>query len=329
MARILITGGAGYVGSHCAKRAAESGHDCIVFDSLVNGHREFVRWGPLVEGDIRDGAALEAAIRANKIDAVMHFAALAYVGQSVTEPAIYYDVNVNGTRILLDAMLRAGVRHIVLSSSCAVYGQPDDVPIRETTPARPINPYGFTKLVCERMIEDYANAHGLTAAKLRYFNAAGADPTCRIGEDHDPETHLIPLVLDAAIGRRASVSILGTDYPTPDGSCIRDYIHVEDLADAHVRAVAHLLGGGDSLTVNLGTGSGISVIEVVELAKEITGLDIVAKHEPRRAGDPARLVAAPGRALELLGWKAQRSDPVALLEDAWRWHSQRFGNRKG
>ncbi len=328
MARILVTGGAGYVGAHCTKLAAESGHECIVFDSLVNGHRSFVQWGPLVEGDIRDGAALQAAMRTHRIDAVMHFAALAYVGQSVSEPAIYYDVNVNGTRILLDAMLRAGVRHIVLSSSCAVYGQPEEIPILETTLPRPINPYGFTKLVCERMIEDYARAHGLTAAKLRYFNAAGADPDCRIGEDHDPETHLIPLVLDAALGRRSAVAMFGTDYPTPDGSCVRDYVHVNDLADAHIRALAHLLSGGESLTVNLGTGSGISVLEVVDLISRITGLDVLSTREPRRAGDPAKLVAAPGRAFELLGWKALRSDPTTLLEDAWRWHRKRFGNRK-
>lgn len=236
MARVLITGGAGYVGSHCAKALATAGHEGIVFDNLTFGNREFVRWGPLIEGDIRDAAALDAVFRAHRVDAVMHFAALAYVGESVTEPSRYYDINVHGTRVLLDAMVRAEVPAIVFSSSCAIYGEPDHVPIVETTRLDPINPYGFTKLVCERMMDDFGRAYGLKSARLRYFNAAGAEPTAEIGEDHRPETHLIPLILDSAMGRSSQIKVFGTDYSTPDGTAIRDYVHVTDLARAHVLA---------------------------------------------------------------------------------------------
>lgn len=327
MTRILITGGAGFVGSHCAKFAAIAGHDCVVFDSLVNGHRDFVKWGPLVQGDIRDRDSLIATIRKHRIEAVMHFAALAYVGQSVTDPASYYDVNVNGTRVLLDSLVATGVRQIVLSSSCAVYGQPDRIPINEQTIARPINPYGFTKLVCERMIDDYASAHGLKSIKLRYFNASGADPDGEIGEDHEPETHLIPLVLDAAMGRRPAISVFGSDYPTPDGTAVRDYIHVTDLASAHVAAVARLAAGGDSLALNLGTGTGVSVAEILAAAGNVTGLKIPAEYEQRRAGDPAQLVADAGLAGELLDWSPRRSDVETILADAWKWHRQRFNSR--
>src|SRR5262249_35270029 len=225
MARILITGGAGYVGSHCAKALAAAGHDGVVFDNLLFGHREFVRWGSLTEGDIRDGEALDAVFSAYRFDAVLHFAALCYVGESVTTPGLYYDVNVNGALTLLDAMVRAGVRSIIFSSSCAIYGAPDNMPIGEHTAPNPINPYGFTKFVCERMMDDFGRAHGIRSARLRYFNAAGADPTAEIGEHHDPETHLIPLVLDAASGKRPDVTVFGIDYPTPDGTAVRDYVH--------------------------------------------------------------------------------------------------------
>ena len=244
MARVLITGGAGYVGSHCAKALAAAGHNGMVFDNLTFGHREFVRWCPLIQGDIRDSSALDAVFQAHRIEAVMHFAALAYVGESVTAPSRYYDVNVHGTRVLLDAMVKAGVPRIVFSSSCAVYGEPAKTPIIESTPTEPINPYGFSKFVCERMMEDFGKAYGLKSARLRYFNAAGADPTGEIGEDHEPETHLIPLVLDAALGLKSSVHIFGTDYPTPDGTAIRDYVHVTDLARAHLLALEYLLSGG-------------------------------------------------------------------------------------
>ena len=257
----------------------------------------------------------------------MHFAALAYVGESVTAPGRYYDINVHGTRTLLDAMVRAGVHSIIFSSSCAIYGVPDSMPISEHTVPNPINPYGFTKFVCERILDDFGRAHGIKSARLRYFNAAGADPTAEIGEDHDPETHLIPLVLDAASGRRPDVTVFGTDYPTPDGTAVRDYIHVYDLARAHVLALQHLLDNGDTIAVNLGTGDGASVRQVVETARRITGHKIVARDASRRAGDPPVLVADPQKASEVWGWTPQCSDLAAIITDAWRWHNKRFGSR--
>ena len=323
MTSILVTGGAGYVGSHCAKALAAAGHQVIVFDNLTFGHREFVRWGTLVEADIRDPAALDRVFGARRIEAVMHFAALAYVGESVTMPGRYYDVNVHGTRVLLDSMVRAGVSLIVFSSSCAVYGQPDSVPIVESTRCDPINPYGFTKLACERMMDDFGRAHGLRSARLRYFNAAGADETGEIGEDHSPETHLIPLVLEAASGARPAVQVFGTDYDTADGTAIRDYVHVSDLARAHVLALEHLLDGGRSFAVNLATGRGASVREVVDTARAVTGRRIEAHDAPRRPGDPAILVADAALARALLGWSAERSDLATVIGDAWRWHRQR------
>ena len=327
MARILITGGAGYVGSHCAKAAFAKGHETVVFDSLLFGHREFVRWGDLITGDIRNATMLDAVFSNRRIDAVMHFAALAYVGESVTDPSKYYDVNVNGTRILLDAMARSGINKIVFSSSCATYGEPTAVPINESTRQNPINPYGFTKLICERMMDDFDRAHGLKSVRLRYFNAAGAEPTADIGEDHDPETHLIPLVLDAAIGRRPNVTIFGTDYPTPDGTAIRDYIHVCDLARAHTLALEYLLNRGETVAVNLGNGKGASVREVIDTARRVTGRDISALDAPRRPGDPAVLVADARKAHDVFGWAAQRSDLTTIIADAWRWHSLRFATR--
>jgi UDP-glucose-4-epimerase GalE len=327
MARILITGGAGYVGSHCAKALAAAGHEGVVFDNLRFGHREFVRWGPLTEGDIRDGAALDAVFSACPFDAVMHFAALAYVGESVTVPGRYYDVNVNGTRTLLDAMVRASVSSIIFSSSCAIYGEPDSMPIGEQTVPNPINPYGFSKLVCEHMMDDFGRAHGIKSARLRYFNAAGADPTAEIGEHHDPETHLIPRVLDAAAGKTPDVTVFGIDYPTPDGTAVRDYVHVQDLACAHLLALQHLLDNGDTIAVNLGTGHGASVGEVVDTARRITGLDILTRDATRRAGDPAVLVADPHKACEVLGWVPKYSDLAAIITDAWRWHNKRFGSK--
>ena len=324
MARVLITGGAGYVGSHCAKAVAAAGHDGIVFDNLTFGHREFVRWSRFVQGDIRDLAALDLIFRSHQIDAVMHFAALAYVGELVAAPSRYYDVNVHGTRVLLDAMVRAGVPTIVFSSSCAVYGEPAKTPIAEGTLTEPVNPYGFTKLVCERMMDDFGRAYGLKSARLRYFNAAGADPTGEIGEDHEPETHLIPLVLDAALGRKSSVQIFGTDYPTADGTAIRDYVHVTDLARAHVLALEYLLRGGDCIAINLGSGRGASVREVIDTARAVTGFEIVASGVQRRAGDPSILLAETTLAKTTLGWSAERSQLSTVIADAWRWHAQRF-----
>jgi UDP-arabinose 4-epimerase len=324
VARVLITGGAGYVGSHCAKALAAAGHEGVVFDSLLFGHREHVRWGELIEGDIRDAAALDAVFAAHRIDAVMHFAALAYVGESVTAPGRYYDVNVHGTRVLLDAMMRAGVGAIVFSSSCAIYGEPTRIPISERTPLNPINPYGFSKLVCERMMDDFGSAHGLRSARLRYFNASGADLAAEIGEDHDPETHLIPLVLDAASGRRPAVTVFGTDYPSPDGTAIRDYVHVSDLARGHVLALQHLLYGGDTIAVNLGNGHGVSVRQVIEMVRSVTGREVPARDAPRRTGDPSALVADAKKVHEALGWAPERSDLETIIADAWRWHCKRF-----
>jgi UDP-glucose 4-epimerase len=324
MANILVTGGAGYVGSHCVKALAAARHETIILDSLLFGHREFARWGKLVEGDIRDRGLLDSIFAAHRIDAVMHFAALAYVGESVSEPSRYYDVNVQGTRTLLEAMVFAGTSKIVFSSSCAVYGAPDKSPISEDEPLNPINPYGFTKMVCERMMDDFGHAYGVKSTRLRYFNAAGADAMGEIGEDHNPETHLIPLILDTAAGRRSAIQIFGTDYETPDGTAIRDFVHVSDLARAHVLAMEYLLDGGVTMTVNLGSGQGASVRRVIDMASSITGAKIATLEVGRRPGDPAVLVAQARRAGELLGWSAERSDLVDILADAWRWHRARF-----
>ena len=324
LAKILIIGGAGYVGAHAAKALASAGHQGVVFDSLVNGHRDFVRWGPLIVDDVRDASALRAALTTHRFDAVLHFAALAYVGQSVGDPSAYYDVNVHGTRTLLQAMREAGVDKIVFSSTCAVYGEPESLPITERTRLAPINPYGFTKLVCERMMDDFGAAYGLKSVRLRYFNAAGADPGGEIGEDHSPETHLIPLAIDAAMGRRGALHVFGDDYPTPDGTAVRDYIHVTDLADAHVRAVDHLLNGGQTLAVNLGAGRGVSVSEIVGGVEKLTQRKVPVEATARRAGDPPILIADPAQAREQFGWTARRSNLVDVLCDAWAWQEKRF-----
>jgi UDP-glucose-4-epimerase GalE len=282
----------------------------------------------LIEGDIREAAALDAIFAAYRIDAVLHFAALAYVRESVKVPGRYYDVNVHGTRTLLDAMVRAGVSQIVCSSSCAVYGTPDCTPIPESAPLNPINPYGLTKVVCERMMDDFALAHGISSARLPYFNAAGADPACEIGKHHYSETHLIPLILDAAAGLAPAVQVFGTDYPTPDGTAIRDYVHVSDLACAHVLALQYLLDGGDVVAVNIGSGQGASVRQVIDTACALTAARINARDTGRRPGDPSTLAADPTRANELLGWSAERSDLVTIITDAWRWHTDRFCRRQ-
>lgn len=319
MARILITGGAGYVGSHCAQRLARAGHQSVVFDSLVRGRRDAVRWSPLIVGDIRDQEALRAAFGARSFDAVMHFAAFAYVGESVRDPSLYYDVNIHGTRTLLQAMQEAGVNRIVFSSSCAVYGEPQTLPIRESSALAPVNPYGFSKLACERMMDDFGAAYGLKSVRLRYFNAAGADPGGEIGEVHDPETHLIPLALDAACRGGAPLRVFGVDYPTPDGTAVRDYIHVADLANAHVSALEHLLAGGETMAVNLGAGRGISVREIIAAVEKTTGNVVAVEEAPRRPGDPAVLVADPARAAARLGWKAESSGLAGIIGDAWTW----------
>jgi UDP-glucose-4-epimerase GalE len=318
---VLVTGGAGYIGSHACKALALAGYRPVVFDNLSRGHREAVRWGPLVEGDTADRASLAGALEAHRAFAVMHFAAFAYVGESVTEPALYYRNNLAGTLSLLDAMVEAGVDKIVFSSTCATYGNPASVPMGETAPQHPVNPYGETKLAIERALHWYGQAYGLRSASLRYFNAAGADPEGEIGELHNPETHLIPLILQAALGQRPHIDIYGTDYPTPDGTAIRDYIHVQDLAEAHLRALEHLAAGRESTALNLGTGRGHSVREVIRVAEKVTGRPIPCREAPRRPGDPPALVADPGLAAELLGWRARASDLETIVRTALAWHT--------
>jgi UDP-arabinose 4-epimerase len=325
---ILVTGGAGYVGSHAAKALAAAGYSPIVFDNLVHGHRDAVQWGPFIQGDLADRGLLADTLRRHRIAAVMHFAAFAYVGESMVKPEIYFANNLINSFGLLETMREAGVRHIVFSSTCATYGVPDAMPIREDMPQRPVNPYGESKLMVERMLHWQRQAHGLGYVSLRYFNAAGADPEGLIGEHHEPETHLIPLILDAAAGRRAHVDVFGTDYPTPDGSAIRDYIHVSDLAEAHVLALEHLERGGESLALNLATGHGHSVREVIAAAERVTGRRIARRDGPRRPGDPPALVADARRAGQVLGWKPRYSGLDTILATAWAWHRRRFAEAR-
>jgi UDP-arabinose 4-epimerase len=319
---ILIVGGAGYIGSQTAKVVAAAGLEPVVFDNLVYGHEWAVKWGPLVRGDLADRASLADVLKRHRVDAVIHFAAYAYVGESVTNPRKYYGNNVGGTMNLLDAMVDAGVRDIVFSSTCATYGEPQKVPIPEDHPQSPVNPYGETKLAVEKMLHWYAQAYGMRYAALRYFNAAGADPDGDVGEDHDPETHLIPLAIDAALGRRGGLEIYGTDYPTPDGTAIRDYIHVVDLAEAHVRALARLREGVPALRLNLGTGSGHSVRAVVAAVGKVAGRPVPFREVGRRAGDPPALVADNRVAAEALGWKPRFADLDVIVEHAFRWASR-------
>jgi len=321
---VLVTGGAGYIGSHACKALARAGYTPVVLDNMVYGHREAVRWGPLVEGELADRPLLAATLKRFDIAAVMHFAAFAYVGESMVKPEVYFGNNVVNSLGLVEAMREAGVRRLVFSSTCATYGVPESVPIREDMPQRPVNPYGESKLMVERILHWQGVAHGLQHISLRYFNAAGADPEGEIGEHHEPETHLIPLVLDAALGRRAQIDVYGTDYPTSDGTAIRDYIHVTDLAAAHVLALGHLEQGGASAALNLATGRGHSVREVIAAAERVTGKRIACRETARRPGDPPALVADAGRAGALLGWKPAHSDLDSILATAWAWHRRCF-----
>ena len=317
--KVLLTGGAGYVGSHAARLLQQSGHEAWCYDNLSYGHRAATPPGRLIEGDLMDRSQLAAVFREKKIDAVMHFAAFAYVGESVADPAKYYQNNIVGTLSLLDAMRDAGVNRIVFSSTCATYGVPEVVPITESEKQAPINPYGFTKLAIEHALADYGRAYGLGYAALRYFNAAGAAEDGSIGEDHNPETHLIPLVLDVALGKRDAATVFGDDYPTPDGTCIRDYIHVDDLATAHLAALARLEPGSE-LKLNLGTGAGASVMEVIEACRRATSHAIPAKVAGRRAGDPPALVADASQARKTLDWTPRHVGIGPIVESAWRWH---------
>lgn len=320
---VLVTGGAGYIGSHTAKVLARSGFQPVVLDNLSEGHRRAVKWGPLVEGDLSDVDVVRETLARFRIEAVIHFAANAYVGESMVNPRKYFANNVGNTLKLLDAVLDAGVRHIVFSSTCATYGVPQEVPISERHPQVPVNPYGESKLFVERVLRWYGEIHGLGWVALRYFNAAGCDPDGEIGEEHDPETHLIPLAVAAALGHGDELRIFGTDFPTPDGTAIRDYIHVMDLADAHVRALEHLRAGGESLASNLGTGTGTSVREVIEAVESVSGRKVPAQESPRRAGDPPRLVADASLARKVLGWEPRYGEFASIVETAWGWQTSR------
>ncbi len=324
---ILVTGGAGYVGSHACKALAEAGFTPVVYDNLSRGHDWAVRFGPLVVGELADRARLDEAFARHRPAAVLHFAALAYVAESVAEPALYHRNNVMGSLNLLEAMVGAGVAAIVFSSSCAVYGAPGDGLLTEDMACAPVNPYGETKMMVERLLADCSRDHGMRHVALRYFNAAGAAPGDGLGEDHDPETHLIPLVLDVAAGRRPEITVFGDDYDTADGTCVRDYVHVMDLADAHVRALEHLLAGKGDLTLNLGTGTGYSVNQVIETARRVTGKPINAVTGPRRDGDPPVLVADASRARAALGWHPAHAALDDQIIDAWRWHQEHFGGK--
>ncbi len=320
--RVLIVGGAGYVGSHSAWLLQRSGHEIWVYDNLSEGHQAAVPDGRLIVGDLLERKKLESVLVEHKIEAVMHFAASCYVGVSVTDPAPYYQNNIVGTLSLLEAMRATGVARIVFSSTCATYGIPEIVPITESEKQAPINPYGFTKLAIEHALADYSHAYGLGYAALRYFNASGASDQNPIGEDHHPETHLIPLVLQVALGQRDHIKIFGEDYPTPDGTCVRDYIHVDDLATAHLAALERL-ETGTQLRLNLGTGTGASVQEVVEASRRVTGHAIPAKVVARREGDPPELVADASLANKTLDWQPRYADIESVVASAWKWHQAR------
>jgi UDP-arabinose 4-epimerase len=319
MRTILVTGGAGFVGSHACKALARAGYKPVTFDNLERGHDWAVKWGPLERGDLRDESELRRAFEMWEPWAVMHFAAFAYVGESNVDPLKYYDNNVGGTGNLLKACAAFECKNVVFSSSCATYGIPSRLPLAEDDAQQPVNPYGYTKLVAERMLREVDAAHGIRHVALRYFNAAGADPDGELGELHEPETHLIPLVLFAAMGRQPSINVFGNDYPTPDGTCIRDYVHVSDLADAHVAAVDWLAAGKVSSSFNLGNGRGFSVGEVIRTTEQVTGLAIKTEVSPRRSGDPPVLISDSSKARKLLGWEPKFPDLSQQIDHAWKW----------
>jgi UDP-glucose 4-epimerase len=321
MATILVTGGAGYVGAHCCLALARAGHTPVVYDNLVNGHAQFVKWGPLEQGDIRDRTRLAQAFAAHRPEAVVHCAALIEVGESVKHPDRFYDNNVIGALTLLDVMRETGVGGFVFSSTCAIYGEPQRIPMDETHPQAPLNPYGWSKLMIEQASRDLAASYGLRFAHLRYFNAAGAAPEEGIGERHEPETHALPLALFTLIERRERFSLFGDDYQTRDGTCVRDYVHVLDLADAHVRAVERMLGGGASLAANLGTGEGVTVKELLAAIERVTGRTINVVRAPRRPGDAPALVADNALARRELGWTPRRGIEESIAS-AWAWHAE-------
>ncbi|HIH62236.1 MAG TPA: UDP-glucose 4-epimerase GalE [Methanobacteriales archaeon] len=318
---IFIVGGAGYIGSHVNKFLSNKGYKTLIFDNLSKGHEEFVKWGEFIKGDLKDRRLLDRIFREYDISAVMHFAALTDVRESIQDPRSYYKNNVKNTLNLIEAMQKSNVKNFIFSSTCAVYGNPIKVPITEDHPCNPISPYGRSKLMIENILEDYSNAYDFNYVSLRYFNAAGADPQTEIGEWHKPETHLIPIILDVAIGKRENVQIFGTDYPTPDGTCIRDYIHVMDLADAHYRALKFLEEDKSGI-FNLGNGDGFSVKEIIETCREVTGKKIPAIESQRRPGDPPRLIGSSKKAREILGWKPKFTSIKSIIETAWEWHQK-------
>lgn len=319
---ILVCGGAGYIGSHINKQLNAEGYETVVFDNLVYGHKEAVKWGTFVQGDLANIEDMEAVFEKYPIEAVFHFAAFAYVGESVGEPEKYYYNNVVNTLNLLKVMRKYGCNRMIFSSTCATYGEPERVPITENMSQNPINPYGMTKLMVERIFKDYQKAYGLQFVVLRYFNAAGADPEGEIGESHNPETHIIPLVLDAASGKRTDIKVFGTDYDTADGSCIRDYIHVTDLASAHLLALHYLENGGESDFFNLGNALGTSVLEVVDSVRRITGKKFKVTFADRRPGDPATLVGSSEKAQRVLGWKPVYGEIDTIVTHAWNWYQK-------
>ena len=323
MRKVLVAGGAGYIGSHVCKALAAAGCVPVAYDNLVRGHAWAVKWGPLIKGDIADTALLKQVLRKHDIQVVIHLAAYAYVGESMQDPGKYFRNNVAGTIGLLDAMVATGTRGLVLSSTCATYGLPEVLPIAEGHPQRPVNPYGESKLSVERALKWYEDAYGLRSVALRFFNAAGADLDGEIGEDHEPETHLVPLAIQAALGIRKELNVFGTDYPTPDGTAIRDYIHVADLAAAHVASLHYLATENRSVALNLGTGHGHSVREVIRQVERVSGRRVPARNAPQRPGDPPVLVATSERAAQLLAWRAQHSDLATIVQSAWRWHRGR------
>ncbi|TAE59220.1 MAG: UDP-glucose 4-epimerase GalE [Nostocales cyanobacterium] len=323
---ILVTGGAGYIGSHAVLALLQAGYEVIILDNLVYGHRDLVETVlqvELIEGDIENRPLLDQIFNSHKIEAVMHFSAYTYVGESVTNPDKYYRNNVLGTLTLLEAMLDAGIKKFVFSSTCATYGIPQFIPLTEDHPQNPISPYGMTKLMVEQILADFDIAYGLKSVCFRYFNAAGANPNGLLGEDHNPESHLIPLVLQTALGQREYISVFGTDYPTPDGTCIRDYIHVSDLADAHVLGLEYLLQGGNSEVFNLGNGNGFSVNEVITAAQEVTGINIPVKQCDRRPGDSPILIGSSDKAKNILNWQPKYPGIQEIVAHAWQWHQKR------
>ena len=325
MNNILVVGGAGYIGSHMVKFLGRQGCRVTTLDNLVGGYRDAVICGEFVEGDIADGALLSQLLQTGHFDAVMHFASYIQVGESVAQPAKYYQNNVVNTLNLLNAMQRAGVNRFIFSSTAAIFGEPRSERINEDHPKQPINPYGRTKLMVEQALADYEAAYGIRSVCLRYFNAAGADPDGELGEQHEPETHLVPLVLRTASGRRPHISVFGRDYDTPDGTCIRDYVHINDLCSAHWLALQSLMQGGPSDAFNLGNGNGFSVQEVIDTARRVTGCKIPVQYAERRAGDPARLVADSARAMRVLGWKPQHAALETLIDHAWHWEQKMAG----